>query len=356
MNSKQKIFLTGFPGFIAAELIKRLIAPDTQFFLLVQENFLEKARAQVAEIAVQNNLPPENFVLMSGDITAENLGLSAKNISKVIDETTQIFHLAAVYDLAVKEDTARRVNVEGTRNVNEIALRIRNLQRYNYVSTCYIAGLRTGLIRENELEHRAGFRNFYEESKYLAEVEVEKLKERVPLTIYRPSVVCGDSRTGKTAKYDGVYYIIRYVLRSPKLFSIINTGNNVVSLNLVPVDFIVDAIAALAQDETAIGKTFQLADPEPLTTAELFNAVTEAVAGRRTFIGLPMKTMQTLLNLPVTKILSGMPKVGVPYFFVRQNYDTTETRKHLAKQQITCPNFRDYVSVLVEFVKKNPNL
>ena len=82
-----------------------------------------------------------------------------------------------------------------------------NLRRYNYVSTCYVAGKRKGEIRENELEHDAGFRNFYEETKYLAEIEVERLKSEFPVTIFRPSVVVGDSETGETAKYDGIYYL-----------------------------------------------------------------------------------------------------------------------------------------------------
>ena len=68
-----------------------------------------------------------------------------------------------------------------------------------------------GLIREDELEHTAGFRNHYEESKYLAELSVEKLKSELPITIHRPAVVVGDSRTGEITKYDGIYYLIHYL-------------------------------------------------------------------------------------------------------------------------------------------------
>jgi nucleoside-diphosphate-sugar epimerase len=89
---------------------------------------------------------------------------------------------------------AYRVNVEGTKNVNEFVRTMPKLRRYNYVSTCYVAGLRTGEILETELEHEAGFRNFYEETKYTAETEVEKLKAEIPTAIFRPSVVVGDSQ------------------------------------------------------------------------------------------------------------------------------------------------------------------
>jgi nucleoside-diphosphate-sugar epimerase len=91
-----------------------------------------------------------------------------------------------VYDLAVEKDTAFTVNLEGTKNVNDFVRSIKNLHRYNYVSTCYVAGKRKGRILETELEHDAGFRNFYEETKFLAEMEVERLKKDLPVTIFRP--------------------------------------------------------------------------------------------------------------------------------------------------------------------------
>src|SRR5207244_4957470 len=88
-----------------------------------------------------------------------------------------------------------------------------------------VAGKREGTILETELRHHAGFRNYYEESKHLAEIEVEALKSELPVTIHRPAVVCGDSRTGETAKYDGIYYLIHYLLRMPRLVSLFNIGN-----------------------------------------------------------------------------------------------------------------------------------
>ena len=200
---------------------------------------------------------------MPGDITEPNLGLSAADLEIARSQSTHVFHLAAIYDLAVARDLALRVNVEGTRNVNQFARSLPQLRHYHYVSTCYVAGKRTGRILENELRHDAGFRNYYEETKYLAELEVEALKSELPVTIHRPAVVCGDSQTGETAKYDGIYYLIRYLLKWPSVLSAFNIGNSEVALNLVPVDFVVEAMSALARDPRAIGKTLQLADPIP---------------------------------------------------------------------------------------------
>ncbi|MBA3335773.1 MAG: SDR family oxidoreductase [Acidobacteria bacterium] len=357
MNFDETIFLTGFPGFIAQRLVRQFAKPGTQFFLLVQNSFVEKAIEGVEKIAAETNTPLENFALVEGDITQKNFGITATDLEIIRIDTTDVYHLAAIYDLAVAEDLAYEVNVKGTINVNDFVKRLPNLRRYNYVSTCYVSGLRKGLIYENELEHGTGFRNFYEKSKYFAELEVEKLKkDQIPLTIYRPSVVVGDSNTGETAKYDGVYYLIRYLRKIPSLLRFVNVGNKKVQLNLVPVDFVVEAIAALAKDKRAIGKTVALADPNPLTTEELFDTISEVLTNRKSVIKPPPSLIEKTLMLPFSPMFSGLPHSGVSYFFVPQIYNTNTANNLLAAHKIACPNFKSYVRNLLEFVEKNPNL
>jgi nucleoside-diphosphate-sugar epimerase len=356
MNFKQTIFLTGFPGFIAGRLVERLAKTDTQFFLLVQPPLLKKAMHDVEIIALANNIPLENFALIEGDITRKNLGISDEDFETVQHETTDVYHLAAIYDLAVPRDIALLINVRGTKNVNEFVQSLPNLRRYNYISTCYVAGKRRGEILETELEHDAGFRNFYEETKYLAEIEVEKLKSELPVTIFRPSVVVGDSRTGETAKYDGIYYLIRYLRKFPAFLRFINVGNSSVRLNLVPVDFVVEAIAALAEDENATGKTLALADPNALTTEQLFDVIIEALTGKKSLIKPPPKLVENSLLLSISPALTGLPHSGVPYFFLSQTYDTSVAGELLSAHGISCPDFPSYVKNLLGFVEKNPSL
>lgn len=356
MALDETIFLTGFPGFIAGRLVKRLAGASTQFLLLVQPAFTARAREETARIAIETDTPPENFRIVEGDITQLDLGLRRAEVEEARALTTVLFHLAAVYDLGVKRDTAMRVNMEGTRNVNNFAETLPNLRRYHYVSTCYVAGQRTGVILETELKHNAGFRNFYEETKYLAELEVEALKARLPVTIHRPSVVCGDSKTGETAKYDGIYYLIQYLRLQPDLLSLINIGNHKVRLNLVPVDFVVEGIAALAEDEAAIGATVQLADPHPLTTYELFEAIARVLAGRGSRIKAPPPLVRSTLRLPFSPRLTGMPHAAVPYFFLDQTYDTTGARRLLEPQGVRCPPFPSYINALINFVARHPKL
>jgi thioester reductase-like protein len=356
MGFTQTIFLTGFPGFIAERLVARLARPDVQFFLLVQPQFVDKAVNAVEKIAETTSTPLENFALIAGDITLPNLGISDEDIDAIREETSDVFHLAAVYDLGVAKDLAYKVNLEGTKNVNQFTRSLPNLNRYNYISTCYIAGNRNGAILETDLEHNAGFRNYYEETKYLAEMEVEKLKCDLPVTIFRPAVVVGDSQTGETAKYDGIYYLIQYLQKAPGLLRLVNVGNKNVRLNLVPVDFVVEGIATLASDENAVGKTIALADPEPLTTAELFDAIAATLTGKRSAIAPPPKLIEWSLMLPFSPPITGLPHSGVPYFFLSQTYDTSLEQELLAQHGVVCPNFRDYVGNLIEFVEKHPSL
>jgi nucleoside-diphosphate-sugar epimerase len=356
MDFSETIFLTGFPGFIAERLVERLSRRDTQFFLLVLPQFVDKAKSAIQLIVERTGTPLENFALIEGDITQANLGISDEDLQTIRDETTSVFHLAAAYDLAIDKNTATRVNLDGTKNINELCRSLPNLRRYNYISTCYVAGKRNGRIFETELEHDAGFRNFYEETKYLAETEVERLKADLPVTIFRPSVVVGDSQTGETVKYDGIYYLIQYLRKAPGLLRFINVGNNNVRLNLVPVDFVVDGIAALASDENAVGKTVALADPNPLTTAELFDVIAESLTKKRSVFIPPPSLVENTLMLPFSPPITGLPHHGVPYFFLSQVYDTQQAQQLLAEHEITCPRFGDYAGNLIAFVDKHPVL
>lgn len=348
--------MTGFPGFIAGRLLRELAKEEGRFLLLVQPSFIERANEELKTIAEETESTTSDFVVMPGDITAPDLGLSQSDLETMRSEATVLFHLAAIYDLAVAQDLAVRVNFEGTRNVNQFAGSLRRLRHYHYVSTCYVAGKRTGVILENELQHDAGFRNHYEETKYLAEIEVEWLKSDLPITIHRPAVVCGDSRTGETAKYDGIYYLIRYLLKWPSVLGAFNIGNSEVALNLVPVDFVVEAMSTLARDSSAIGKTIQLADPQPLTTRELFDTIARSLDGKGSRLTLPAPLIEASLKLPLSPRITELPHSAVPYFFIKQTYDTAQATQLLRPYGISCPPFESYVETITRYAAEHPAL
>jgi nucleoside-diphosphate-sugar epimerase len=356
MALNETIFVTGFPGFLATRLVKRLAAEGARFILLTQPAFVPTAREAALQIARETDRPPESFEIVDGDITKPDLGMAAISLERARQETSTLFHLAAIYDLAVAQDVAATVNVEGTMNMNQFAKSVKNLRRYHYVSTCYVAGRRQGLIKETELHHEAGFRNHYEQTKYLAEISVDALKSDIPVTIHRPSVVCGDSRTGETAKYDGVYYLIHYLRKWPVGLTLLNIGNPDVCLNLVPVDFVIESMVALANDERAVGATVQLADPTPLTTQELFDEISKVIRGHDSLATVPQGMVYPVLMLPLAPKITGLPHSAVPYFFIEQTYDTTRAGELLAPHGIRCPAFPDYVDALVNFVAGHPAL
>ncbi|MCB1034654.1 MAG: SDR family oxidoreductase, partial [Acidobacteria bacterium] len=204
-----KVFFTGFPGFLGSELLPRVLerlSEDTAV-CLIQGKFRDLAETRVEELTAAHPAIEGRVELVEGDITLPDLGLGEAQELKA--EVTEIFHLAAVYDLSVPRKVGMKVNVEGTRYLLDFAQGCPNLKRFQYVSTCYVSGRYAGIFRETDLEKGQAFNNYYEETKYLAEVEVQaRMKKGLPATIYRPAIVVGDSRTGATQKYDGPYYVI----------------------------------------------------------------------------------------------------------------------------------------------------
>ena len=335
------IFFTGYPGFLGAQLLPRLLArqPDATARCLVQPKFAALARERAKALG-------DRVEIVEGDITSP--------IAAGADDVTQIFHLAAIYDLSVKREIAMRVNVEGTKHVLDFAARCPRLQRFHSVSTCYVSGRHPGLFRETDLEVGQSFYNFYEETKYLAEVDVQqRMRAGMPVTIYRPSVVVGDSRTGETQKFDGPYYVMQWLLRQPKI-AVLPVASDPAKyrFNAVPRDFIIDAIDALsARGES---KVYQLADPEPMTVDETIDAVAAATGRRVIRVPMPVAMAKFALDrVPGVHRLMKIPAAAVDYFVHPAIYDTTNTRNALGTMP---PRLRDYLPRLVDFMRAHPEI
>ncbi len=223
----------------------------------------------------------ERLELVAGDIADRRLGLDDETHERLTSGVTHVFHLAAIYNLAVPLAVATRVNVGGTGNVLDLCLAADRLERLAYVSTAYVAGTRTGVVYEHELLMGQGFKNHYESTKFQAEVWIREMMDRVPTTILRPAIVVGDSRTGETQKFDGPYYILRTIARMERSGRPIpQFGRSEALFNVVPVDYIVAAIAAAPSTRRPNGETLHLTDPEPLLSQELFEALSQEYAGR----------------------------------------------------------------------------
>lgn len=324
--------VTGVPGFIGKRLVAKLVPEGRRIFLLCEPRFREATEAWAATVP---GAAPGQLVTVPGDITQNDLGLGDQ-ADRVRAEVSDVYHLAAIYDLAVPEELARKVNVLGTGKVVKFlrSFPADRPPRHHYVSTCYVAGTREGMIFENELDRGQGFKNHYEATKYAAEVLVERSKGDIETRILRPAVVIGDSRTGETQKFDGPYPMFGAIMMG---LMVAVPGPGRARVNLVPVDWIVDCLAAIPKAPDTAGKTFHLADPNPLTTREIIELAAERLGAPRPRLHLPERLFRPLFKIDRLRQLTRLNEEGLAYMNLNQVFDTTNTRTALRGTGLEAP-------------------
>lgn len=341
------LLVTGFPGFLASNLLPRILLqrPESRVLALVEPRFMETARQRL------NSFDPAlaaRVDLIGGDITRPGLGLEQELAC------SEIFHFAALYDLNLDRTLGLRINVDGTQNILRYAERLTGLEKLHYVSTCYVSGRYAGPYRESDLDKGQRFNNYYEETKFLAEVEVQK--SQLPWVIYRPSVVVGDSRSGATLKYDGPYPVIKWLLRFPFVSVLPRIGDpSVARINLVTQDFVLDALTFLSMNASKPGTVYQLSDPNPLTVEEMVSELGRACKRRVFPLQLPLKLAKASLRRvkPISN-WSGFTPGMVDYFVHPTHYLADNTTAALQGSGIACPDIRRVLPRLVEYVKRHP--
>jgi thioester reductase-like protein len=347
----ERVLVTGFPGFIGERLLPRLLEgrPGAEFVCVVQPRFAEAAERSRAAIEAAHPAARGRIRLAEGDITRPGLGLEGD--AELRATLVAAYHLAAAYDLAVTRDLGMRVNVEGTRNVLRLVAGAPRFERLHYVSTAYVSGTATGVFRETDLDVGQRFKNFYEETKFLAEVEVAQ--SGLPATIYRPAIVVGDSRTGETGKFDGPYFTLAAMERvpSPGIFMKVGWGRN--PANLVPVDFVVDAVAGLAGEAGAAGKTYHLTDPAPLGVAAVAGLMAREMGKKLLLVPVPKAVARAAFRPAAVQRYFGMPVQTLDYFDHPCRYDTTNASADLRAVGVHCPPFASYVGPMVAFYRRH---
>jgi len=337
------VLVTGFPGFLASRLVPLIIEQEagSRVLALVEPRMMDRARS----------VAPAGLELLAGDITDPRLGLDDPSYDELAERLRSVVHLAAVYDLAVGAELAERVNVEGTAHVLALCEAAPELERHHYISTAYVAGLRSGRVLESELAEGQAHKNFYESTKFAAEVLVRETMDRVPTTIYRPAIVVGDSQTGETQKFDGPYYLLR-ALRA-RLFGIRpQMGPGEAPMNVVPVDFVVNAILAGMREPSAVGKTLHLVDPAPTPSAEVLRLLMQEYDGREPNLTLSAEFASRMLRFkPIRKWFNGVPAESLRYLNHQVVFDVTDATEVLGKAGLRCPHVPEYVPALVAFYK-----
>ena len=342
--------VTGYPGFIGTRLVRKLVEagrgrPD-RLFLLVQPKHAEAARQDLAALGA------DRAEVVEGDVVQMHLGLSGAEFKSLAGDVTDVWHLAAVSWLGAERRDMRRVNVEGTRNVIELAHAARRLRRLNHFSTAYVSGDRIGVILEEELAMSQRFHNAYEETKHQAELLVRRAQSELPATVYRPSIVIGDSRTGEIDKFEGPYALAILLVASPLAVPLPLPGDAVAPLNVVPVDFVVDAAVSIARNEAGAGRTVHLVDPAPLSARRVYEMIAQRAGKKLPAVSLPARVVQALLQLPLLERLSRVHRPAIEYVNHLAIYNCRALLDLLDGTGIRCPPLTSYLDTLVGYVKQ----
>lgn len=351
--SQQALFMTGFTGFLGTRLTEELLMrrPSCRITALIRPDSMARARARLRCLEEQMPGAEQRVRLIEGDLGAPLLGLA--DDARLTGETAEIFHLAALYDLSCPADRATAVNLEGTRNVLDFARRCPALRRLHHVSTCYVAGKHWGRFAEDDLDVGQHFLNAYDRTKFAAEQLVRGRASTLPVTIYRPAIVVGDSRTGEIPKFDGPYFVMQAMMRLPRLFVFPRIDSGSCTVNVVPVDFVARALAYLSALPQTLGHTYHLADSRPVSVLTLERELM-GLLGRR-FLLLPVSLRMAcwMLRPRAVQRYLGLPAAAVPYFGYRAWFDTTWCTRHLAGSGIQCPPLTTYLPVLIDYWRRN---
>jgi thioester reductase-like protein len=355
------VLLTGATGFIGMELLARYLErTDRRVYALVRGVDDREAAARVERtlhsLFGAGHPYAQRVVAVRGDVTHTGLGLGDKR-DALAAEVSEIVHGAASVSFELGLEASRAINVEGTRRVLEFAQRCAargGLRRLSHISTAYLAGEHGGCFSEDDLDVGQRFRNAYERSKFEAESLVARSRGRLPITVLRPSIVVGERESGWTASFNVLYWPLRAFARGAYLAL---PARRSAPVDVVPVDYVADAIFHLSQAREAEGATFHL------TAGANASSVGELVELATTFFGRPAPRLlePSVYRRVVHPLLVRSSRderyrralersqVFFPYFATSVRYDDRRSRVALRGTGIGPPPLRTYFERLVEF-------
>lgn len=347
MASEGLVFVTGWPGFIGRRLLRRMAEqrPGLRLALLVRPDRAARVQAELPALA------GAEARVLEGDVTRMHLGLSGPEFKRVTREATEIWHLAAVDDLSAESRRIRSVNLDGTRNLLELARACTRLARLHHFSTAAVSGDREGVILEDELEMGQGFGNAYEQSKYQAELLVRAAQGEIPATVYRPSIVVGDSRTGEIDRFQGPYPLAILLVASPLAVPLPLPRKGIAPLNAVPVDFVVEAALAISRMPAAVGRTVHLVDPAPLSVRRVYELIATRSGKNLPPVSIPHRAVEALLGLPVLERLARPQRAAIQLLNRIAVYNPRNMLELLAGTGILCPPITSYLDRLIDYVR-----
>lgn len=351
MVTSPQVLLTGFPSsLLARRLAAKLLLelPDATVVCPVPEAYMADALDAAAK------LPPAmrpRLELVDGDITAIDLGMSGPRYMEFARRIDVIHHVPSATTPGVDLKVATRVNIGGGAEVLELA-EADGVEQIVHWSSTLVSGKRTGHVLESELVRPSSFRNVVEETLFRAETMMREAMGHLPITVLRPSIIVGDSKSGEIDRLEGPYLLILLMLNSPVDLRVPLPGRGDTSLNLVPIDYVIDAGYAIAADPNSIGRTFHIVDSSPPTARRVFELIAEEV-GRPGPVGaLPTQLATALLRTPGLERFSHIPRAFLEQLATDVEYDARNTDEMLASTDIRCPSAPTYLRVMVDHVRQ----
>jgi thioester reductase-like protein len=354
--------LTGATGFVGMELLARYLErTDRRVYALVRGASDREVRARVARtlrcLFGSNHAHAERVVAVRGDLTQAGLGLRGKKRDWLAERVSEVVHGGASVSFELGLERSREVNVQGTERMLELADRCHargGLRRFSYISTAYVAGEHMGCFSEDDLDVGQRFRNPYERSKFEAERLLAEWQGRLPTTVLRPSIIVGERESGWTTSFNVLYWPLRAFSRGTYAALPARGGAPV---DVVPVDYVADAIFALSQAREAEGATFHLtAGAHVSSVSELVELATGFFARPAPRLIDPFIYRQVLHPLLVRSRRDARSRralerseVFFPYFAMRMLYDDRRARMALRGTGISPTPLADYFDRLVEF-------
>jgi long-chain acyl-CoA synthetase len=355
------VLLTGATGFVGMELLARYLErTNNRVYALVRgANDREvAARMQHTLLSLFGAGHPygERVVAVRGDITRPGLGLRGKR-DQLVEQVSDIVHGAASVSFELGLEDLRAVNVQGTRRVLEFAERCHargGLRRVSYISTAYVAGEHSGRFSEDDLDVGQRFRNAYEQSKFEAERLIAGARARLPITVLRPSIVVGERDSGWTTSFNVLYWPLRAFARGAYVAV---PARRDAPVDVVPVDYVADAIFALSQAPEAEGGTYHLTAGADATSVgeliELATAYFGRPAPRLIAPGVYRRVVHPLLVRASSderyRRALVRSEVFFPYFAMAVTYDDRRSRVALGGAGIRPTPLCRYFDRLVEF-------
>jgi long-chain acyl-CoA synthetase len=368
MAACKGLLVTGGSGFIGKMLLARLLDDPRyqRLYLLIRPKRgqapEERIRRLLAEIVAPDRLEAElqRVLAVSGDLTTPGLGIPDDKLDELATHIDQVVHIGASTDFAASLPEARAINVEGTRAVLDLATRLAargSLQRFDYVSTAFVSGKAKGVVCEHDLDRSQEFCNAYEQSKFEAELLVRSYAKLLPTTIYRPSIVVGDSRHGFTPHFKVLYWPLMVLARGLVPFFAYRPRAR---LDIVPVDYVVNAMHVLMASQESIGQTFHLTaglGREVRMRRVLKDAYRFAGIKRR--LAIPAWIIFAMKRSPLARFFDERiwqtVDMAKPYYAYLEGssprFDASRTQRLLAAHGLMPPSWQEYGRHVLAYCK-----